>query len=143
MLQLSDKILYNMRYALGSDGTIIAKDRLFKDRGYGELIFDNPINHDKWVKNAADFNNAEDEITLTEFTAIDLGMTYKEACAIISSHGIENYRVNVLGYETVIYTWEGIGTKEASATLTFTDGLLIAEEQNALKQILRLRPHCS
>lgn len=55
-------------------------------------------------QNAADFNNAEDEITLAEFTALDLGIAYKEACAVIGSYSAETSRINVLGSETVIYT---------------------------------------
>lgn len=133
MLKLSDKILYNIRYAVDSDGTIIAHDIYVKGRSVGDPMFDNPINPDKWAKNAADFNNAEDEITLAEFTAINLGVSYKEACATIGSYGVENSRANVLGYETVIYTWKGIGKKDANATLTFTDDVLIAKEQTGLK----------
>lgn len=133
MLKLDDKILYNNLNKLDNEGTIILQGATFNDKGYGERIFDNPINPDKWAKNAADFNNAEDEITLAEFTAINLGVSYKEACATIGSYGVENSRANVLGYETVIYTWKGIGKKDANATLTFTDDVLIAKEQTGLK----------
>lgn len=132
-LKLDDKILYNSLFKLDNDGTIIFQGATFTGRGYGQQIFDDPINPDKWAKNAADFNNAEDEITLAEFTAINLGMSYKETCAAIGSYGVENSRANVLGYETVIYTWKGIGKKDASATLTFTDDVLIAKEQTGLK----------
>ena len=133
MLKLDGEALYNKAYAINSDGVITATDQRFSGRGYGEIILDDVINPDKWTKNASDYNNAEEEITLAEFTAITLGMDYKEICAIIGSGGVETSRVALLGSETAIYMWEGIGAKDAGAVLTFVDDVLIAKEQEGLK----------
>ena len=132
-LKLDGKMAYDRTSAVNRDGIIVATDMTFEGRGYGEVILDNIINPDKWTKNAADYNNAEDEITLAEFTSIELGMDYREVCATIGSGGVEKSRAALLGSETAIYIWEGVGGKDASATLTFVDDLLIAKEQEGLK----------
>jgi len=132
-LKLDGQTAYDRTDAIDRDGIIVATDMTFEGRGYGEAILDNIVNPDKWSKNAADYHNAEEEITLAEFTAIALGMDYRETCAIIGSGGVEKSRATLLGSESAIYIWEGIGKKDASATLTFVDDLLIAKEQEGLK----------
>lgn len=132
-LKLDGQTVYDRTGAVDCDGIIVATDMTFEGRGYGEAILDNIVNPDKWVKNAADYHNAEEEITLAEFTAIALGMDYREVCAIIGSGGVEKSRATLLGSETAIYIWEGVGKKDTSATLTFVNDLLIAKEQEGLK----------
>lgn len=132
-LKLDGQTVYDRTDAIDPDGMIVATNMTFEDRGYGEMILDNIVNPDKWAKNAADYNNAEEEITMAEFTAIALGMDYREVCATIGSGGVEKSRVALLGSETAIYTWAGIGAKDAGAALTFVDDVLIAKEQEGLK----------
>ena len=60
-------------------------------------------------------------------------MTYEEAVAIIGGEGELSSQVDVAGYNTIIYIWEGEGSIGANANVTFQNNSLTAKAQFGLK----------
>ncbi|MBC8577815.1 zinc-ribbon domain-containing protein [Yanshouia hominis] len=71
-------------------------------------------------------------MTLSEFSSIKTGMTYAEVCEIVGSYGVEQSRVELGGYQTVIVGWDGTGQIGANANVTFQNGKVIAKAQAGL-----------
>lgn len=73
------------------------------------------------------------KITMAEFEALNTGITYEEAVAIIGGAGEVLSQSDIAGYNTVIYMWEGYGSLGANANVTFQNNALVAKAQIGLK----------
>lgn len=75
-------------------------------------------------------------ITLSEFNAIENGMTYEQVVNIVGSEGDVLSSVDLgIGaeYASAMYTWEGDGSTGANANVTFQGGKVISKAQFGLK----------
>ena len=73
------------------------------------------------------------KISKAEFEAIQTGMTYEEVVSIIGGEGQLSSQVNVAGYNTKMYMWEGEGSIGANANATFQNNSLASKAQFGLK----------
>lgn len=73
------------------------------------------------------------KISKTEFEEIETGMTYEEVVAIIGGEGELTSQVDIAGYDTKIYMWEGEGSIGANANATFQNNSLTSKAQIGLK----------
>ena len=73
------------------------------------------------------------KISKAEFEALETGITYEEAVVIIGGEGELSSQVNVAGYDTKMYTWEGEGSIGANANATFQNNTLTSKAQYGLK----------
>ena len=90
---------------------------------------------------AVESNNTETQkieknspkISKAEFDSLETGMTYEEVVAIIGGEGELSSRVDVAGYDTKLYIWQGDGSIGANANITFQNNALTAKAQVGLK----------
>lgn len=73
------------------------------------------------------------KISKSEFEALQTGMTYSEAVALIGGEGELSSQVDVAGYDTKLYTWQGEGSIGANANVTFQNDSLTSKAQFGLK----------
>lgn len=73
------------------------------------------------------------KISKEEFEALETGITYEEAVAIIGGEGELSSQVDVAGYDTKMYTWKGEGSMGANANATFQNNSLTSKAQFGLK----------
>lgn len=73
------------------------------------------------------------KISMEEFNALQTGMTYEEAVAIIGGEGELSSQVDVAGYDTKMYMWEGEGGFGANANATFQNNSLTSKAQFGLE----------
>lgn len=60
-------------------------------------------------------------------------MTYNEVVSIIGGEGKLLSQVDVAGYNTEIYMWEGVGSIVANANVTFQNNKLVSKAQIGLE----------
>lgn len=80
-------------------------------------------------------------ISKKEFESLKTGMTYNEVVSIIGGEGELLSQVNIAGddeldipgYDTRIYMWEGEGSIGANANVTFQNNKLVAKAQVGLR----------
>lgn len=75
-------------------------------------------------------------ITLSEFNAIQNGMTYEQVCEIVGGPGELLSDVDLgIGseYAGQVYMWEGNGSLGANANITFQGGVVVMKAQYGLK----------
>ena len=60
-------------------------------------------------------------------------MTYEEVISIIGGEGELSSQVDVAGYDTKMYMWEGEGSIGANANVTFQNNALTSKAQFGLK----------
>lgn len=73
------------------------------------------------------------KISKAEFESLKTGMTYNEVVSIIGSEGEMSSQVDVAGYDTKLYIWEGEGSIGANANVTFQNNKLVSKAQIGLK----------
>ena len=73
------------------------------------------------------------KISKEEFEALETGITYEEAVSIIGGEGELMSQVDVPGYNTIIYSWNGEGFIGANANATFQNNKLMAKAQVGLQ----------
>lgn len=73
------------------------------------------------------------KISKAEFEAIKTGMTYEEVVDIIGGEGELSSQVDIAGYNTKMYMWEGEGSIGANANATFQNNSLTSKAQFGLK----------
>jgi len=73
------------------------------------------------------------KISMNEFEALQTGMTYEEVVAIIGGEGELSSQVDIAGYDTKMYMWDGEGSIGANANLTFQNDSLTSKAQFGLK----------
>lgn len=73
------------------------------------------------------------KISMEEFEALATGITYEEAVEIIGGEGELTSQVDVAGYDTKLYTWEGEGSFGSNANATFQNGKLTSKAQFGLE----------
>jgi len=77
----------------------------------------------------------QDKITLAQFDAIEMGMTYREVCDILGSGGELLSRADLgmgFTYVTELYMWEG-NSLGGNAIVTFQGGRAVAKAQFGLR----------
>jgi len=77
----------------------------------------------------------QDKITLAQFDAIEMGMTYREVCEILGSGGELLSRADLgmgFTYVTELYMWEG-NSLGGNAIVTFQGGRAVAKAQFGLR----------
>lgn len=77
--------------------------------------------------------NNSPKISKAEFEALKTGMTYSEVVSIIGGEGELSSQVNVAGYDTELYIWQGEGSIGANANITFQNNELVSKAQFGLK----------
>lgn len=73
------------------------------------------------------------KISKAEFEALETGITYEDAVAIIGGEGELSSQVDVAGYETKMYIWKGEGAIGANANVTFQNNSLTSKSQFGLE----------
>ena len=73
------------------------------------------------------------KISMEEFEKIKTGMSYEEVVSIIGGEGELTSQVDIAGYDTKMYTWQGEGGLGANANATFQNGALTSKAQLGLK----------
>lgn len=73
------------------------------------------------------------KISKAEFESLKTGMTYNEVVSIIGGEGELSSQVDVAGYDTKLYMWEGEGSIGANANVTFQNNKLVSKAQIGLK----------
>lgn len=73
------------------------------------------------------------KISKEEFDALETGMTYEEVVSIIGGEGELSSQVDVAGYETKMYMWEGEGSIGANANAMFQNNSLTSKAQFGLE----------
>ena len=73
------------------------------------------------------------KITMAEFEALQTGITYEQAVEIIGGAGEVMSQVDMAGYNTVMYMWQGDGGLGSNANATFQNNSLISKAQIGLK----------
>jgi hypothetical protein len=68
-------------------------------------------------------------LALSNYYRLQTGMSYEQACDILSKSGTEISRSEMAGYVTVMYSWKGDGVANAM----FQNGKLISKAQFGLK----------
>jgi len=76
---------------------------------------------------------AEPKITLAEFNALQTGMTYQQAVAILGEQGTVMSENTIAGSHTVMYSWENDGFLAGNMNAMFQNGELISKSQLGLK----------
>jgi hypothetical protein len=75
----------------------------------------------------------ECSITLDEFSALWVGMTYEQAQEVIGCPGVVMARTVTPGISTVIITWQGVGTIGANAIVGFQNDAIVTVGQFGLR----------
>ena len=70
-------------------------------------------------------------ITLANYERLQTGMTYAQACEILRKSGTETSRSEMVGYVTVMYSWQGDGVGNMNAM--FQNDKLVSKAQFGLK----------
>lgn len=73
------------------------------------------------------------KITLDEYSRIEMGMRYEEVTEIIGSYGTQMAVTEIVGYQTLMMSWDGIGSSSANANITFSNGQVSAKAQFGLQ----------
>lgn len=73
------------------------------------------------------------KISKSEFDSLKTGMTYNEVVSIIGGEGELSSQVDVAGYDTKLYVWNGEGSIGANANVTFQNNKLVSKAQFGLK----------
>lgn len=72
------------------------------------------------------------DVTLSQYYSIKSGMTYNQVVSILGSPDEELSRVELSGYSTVMYMWEG-NSNGGNMNAMFQNGKLISKAQFGLK----------
>lgn len=75
----------------------------------------------------------DNKMTLNEFNSLSTNMSYEDAVKIVGGEGVVISEVDMSGYKTTMYQWEGKGDAGANANVTFQNGKLISKAQYGLK----------
>jgi hypothetical protein len=70
-------------------------------------------------------------ITLANYERLQTGISYAQACEILGKTGTEMSRSEMVGYVTVMYSWQGDGVANMNAM--FQNGKLVSKAQFGLK----------
>lgn len=71
------------------------------------------------------------EITADQFSEVQNGMSYEEVCNVLGGAGTEDSYSEIMGSETVSYTWSG-SSLGSNATIIFIDGKVSSMTQVGL-----------
>lgn len=71
-------------------------------------------------------------ITYSEFTQIEIGMTYNEVCELVGSSGEITAQSEVGGINLTVVTWYGDSFSGSNATVYFENGAVTSKAQLGL-----------
>ena len=76
-------------------------------------------------------NSTEPDATLSEFSSVNIGMSYSAVCKTFDSYGELISQSELAGIKTEIYVWYGyLG---ANCNVTFQNGIAVGKAQVGLK----------
>ena len=127
-IQLGDTVLFDYSNSVNSLGIITAEGEAIYDKPEGTSLFE--IDDGNLITIA---DSKSEQVTLDEYRRIEMGTKYSEVTELIGSLGEEISKTSVLGVETAIIKWKGNGDSDSNATITFSDGKVIAKVQLGLK----------
>ncbi len=136
-LTLGDTVLYDECYRLDETGKIVDSNTTFGDRGYGEQVFDSFTNPDLWEKGPNDngYVSADNDgdLTLADYQAIEIGMSYDQVCKILGDPGVELSRAGSGKNETFSVTWSSPSVLGANISIMFKGGKVESKAQMGLQ----------
>lgn len=136
-LTLGDTVLYDECYRLDETGKIVDSNTTFGDRGYGEQAFDSFTNPDLWKKGPNDngyvFPDNDGDLTLADYQAIEIGMSYDQVCKILGGPGVELSRAGSGKNETFSVTWSSPSVLGANISIMFKGGKVESKVQLGLQ----------
>ena len=71
-------------------------------------------------------------VTMEQFTSLKTGMSYEEVVTILGSEGEELSSIDIEGYSTIMYMWNG-SSFASNMNATFQNNKLISKAQFGLK----------
>lgn len=137
-LVIGDTVFYDNCYRLDETGKIIAANTTYEEKGYGEQVFDHMANPDLWDRGlsaAADAANAgiQKDLTLADYQAIDIGMTYDQVCKVLGGTGVETSRAGSGQNEVLSVIWSGPDAFDPSISIVFVGGKVSSKAQLGLQ----------
>lgn len=136
-LTLGDTVLYDECYRLDETGKIVDSNTTFGDRGYGEQVFDSFTNPDLWEKGPNDNGyvsaDNDSDLTLADYQAIEIGMSYDQVCKILGGPGVELSRAGSGKNETFSVTWSSPSVLGANISIMFKGGKVESKAQMGLQ----------
>jgi Domain of Unknown Function with PDB structure (DUF3862) len=73
------------------------------------------------------------KVGMTQYQSLASGMSYSRVAAILGCEGSEISRVDMGGFRTVMYMWEGQGSLGANMNIMIQNGKLISRAQFGLQ----------
>ncbi len=136
-LTLGDTVLYDECYRLDETGKIVDSNATFGDRGYGEQVYDDITNPDLWEKGPNDNGytspDNDGDLTLAEYQAIEIGMSYNQVCEILGGPGVELSRAGSGKNEIFSVTWTSPSVLGANISVMFKGGKVESKVQLGLQ----------
>ncbi len=71
------------------------------------------------------------DITLEQFNNIQMGSSYEEVCKVVGREGLLSSQVNIVGQESIMYTW--MNKNGGNFNITFSNGVVSMKSQFGLK----------
>ncbi len=131
-LVLGDTVVYDNGSNLDATGKIVRANTSYGDKTYGEQIFDSITNPDLWEKGPA-VSDAPKALTLADYLAIDIGMTYDQTCKILGSSGVEISRSGSGRNEILTVVWIGPDAPGSNISVIFIGGRVDSKAQLGLQ----------
>lgn len=136
-LKLGDSIIYDRHNDIDDDGIFICTNTIYSERGYGDKVFDNMLNPDLWKKGPNDkgyvFPDNDGDLTLADYQAIEIGMSYDQVCKILGGPGVELSRAGSGKNETFSVTWSSPSVLGANISIMFKGGKVESKVQLGLQ----------
>ena len=73
------------------------------------------------------------KVDLAQYQSLSSGMTYSRVTAVLGCEGSELSRVEMGGFKTVVYMWQGNSSAGANMNVMFQNGKLISRAQFGLQ----------
>ena len=85
------------------------------------------------VSGNAHAGSADCKVSLAQYQKLQTGMTYPKVVAVLGCDGSELSQVEMGGFKTVMYMWDGEGSLGANMNIMLQNGKLILRAQFGLK----------
>ena len=73
------------------------------------------------------------EVSMAQYQRLTSGMSYSRVTAVLGCEGSEISQVEMGGFKTVMYMWEGNGSLGANMNVMIQNGKLLMKSQFGLK----------
>jgi hypothetical protein len=84
-------------------------------------------------KQVSGVSNESEYISLEEYNAVEIGMSYEEVTKIIGSKGTISSEAGEGEYKTFLVIWYGSGSAGSNTNITFQNNKVMAKAQFGLK----------